>query len=187
MGKRTNYYACIVYYESMKAEWERILEDTHIPAFISPLHDKDLDSEGNLKKPHYHILLLFESLKSQTQAEDIFALINGVGCERVLSVRGYSRYLIHLDSPDKAQYNAEDIIELSGANYQSMIRLPQDRYSVIKEIIEYCCQNDIDHFAEVLEYAKDNRQDWFTVLIDGCSVVLINYLKSRSWSKHRDR
>lgn len=121
MGKRTNYYACIVYYESMKAEWEKILEETHIPALVSPLHDKDLDSEGNLKKPHYHVLLLFESLKSQTQAEDIFALINGVGCERVLSVRGYSRYLIHLDSPDKAQYNADDIIELSGANYQSMI------------------------------------------------------------------
>lgn len=188
MKNRTRYYASIGYLESLAENWIDILSNTHIPIYISPLHDKDIDIiSGEFKKPHYHILLAYDSLKSPSQAEEIFNQIKSVGCERVASLRGYCRYLIHLDSPEKAQYNADDVIELSGADYQAMIRLPQDRYAIIKEIIEYCCEHDIDSFAEILEYSKDNRHDWFISLVDGCSVLLINYLKSRNWTKHRDK
>ena len=66
---RNTYYATIVYPESAPSDWMNILEEQHIQALISPLHDKDIDKEGNPKKPHYHVVLIFESLKSPKQAQ----------------------------------------------------------------------------------------------------------------------
>ena len=59
---------------------------------------------------------------------DIFEKIGGVGCQRINVVRGYARYLCHLDNPEKAQYNISDVISLGGADYQEVISLASDKY-----------------------------------------------------------
>lgn len=100
---RTRSYACVLYPESAPENWRDILSDFHIPCLISPLHDKDVNPTGEKKKAHYHVLLLFDSVKSETQAREIFEAFGGVGCEKVNSVRGYARYLCHLDNPEKVQ------------------------------------------------------------------------------------
>lgn len=46
MQERTRNFATVVYPESAPENWERILEEHCVPAFISPLHDKDIDAEG---------------------------------------------------------------------------------------------------------------------------------------------
>ena len=51
---RVRNYATIVYQESAPAGWLDILDELHIPAFVSPLHDKDLNKEGEIKKAHWH-------------------------------------------------------------------------------------------------------------------------------------
>ena len=48
-------------------------------------------------------------------------MIGGVGVEPVKSVRAYARYLCHLDSPDKVCYRTEDVLSLSGADYNTMM------------------------------------------------------------------
>ena len=60
-------------------------------------------------------------------------MIGGVGVEPVKSVRAYARYLCHLDSPDKVCYRTEDVLSLSGADYNTMIQLASDKYSAIGE------------------------------------------------------
>lgn len=185
MHRRTKYFASILYLDSVVPDWKKKLEDTHIAILVSPLHNKDIDAEGKIKKPHYHILIMFESLKSYDQAAEIINEVSGVGVEIVQSVRGYARYLIHLDNPEKAQYSENDVLELSGADYQSLIHLPQDRYSVIAEILDFCITNEIDSFAEVLIYAKDNRPEWFHVMCDNGANILINFLKSKVWTKNK--
>lgn len=56
---RTRNYATIVYPESAPPNWISILEDEHIASFISPLHDKDIENDGENtpKKAHYHVIV----------------------------------------------------------------------------------------------------------------------------------
>ncbi|MEE3444090.1 MAG: Rep family protein, partial [Methanobrevibacter sp.] len=89
----------MVYPESAPEDWEIILSNEFVPAFISPLHENDLNPDNSPKKPHYHVILMFDSVKTTEQAKEVFAKIGGVGCEIVKSLRGYSRYLCHLDNP----------------------------------------------------------------------------------------
>lgn len=184
---RARNFACVVYPESAPANWLDIVQDLKIPVFVSPLHDKDINPTGEPKKPHHHVLIAFEGKKSLEQVRTIFEQFNGVGCEVVQSIRGYARYLCHLDNPEKAQYNQADVLQFGGADYSAAIGLPTDKYKAVGEIIDYCKENDIYSYAEVLEYAREFRFDWFRVLCDSCTVVIKEYLKSRAWSADRSR
>ena len=122
-NKRAKDWAIIAYPESLPEGWQEELKK--IPCAISPLHDRDTWSKrdelknpehkaGELKKPHYHILLKFDGLKCKEQVQEIADLINATSPEIIHSPYGYYRYLTHTDDPDKAQYLEEDIQLLGG-------------------------------------------------------------------------
>lgn len=184
--KRTRNFATVVYPESAPENWESILSEQFVPAFISPLHDKDINPGGEPKKPHHHVMIMFDSVKTRDQAQDIFNLIGGVGCEVVQSFRGYARYLCHLDNPEKAQYAVETVRSMCGADYTGAIGLVTDKYKAIGEIIDFCIDQDVYSFSELLEYARMERFDWFRVLCDNGTVVVKEYLKSRSWTDSKE-
>ena len=179
---RTRNFGCVVYPESAPKNWQEVLAEQFIPAFISPLHDKDIDPQKQPKKPHYHVVLMFDSTKTTEQAKEVFTKINGVGCEVVQSIRGYSRYLCHLDNPEKAQYKQEDVRCLGGADYVSTIGLATDKYKAIGEMIDYCEQQNVYSYSELLKYCRVEHFDWFRVLCDNGTVVMKEYLKSRAWT-----
>lgn len=183
---RTRNYATMIYPESAPDNWYEILSDLHIQALISPLHDKDLNPGGEYKKPHYHVLIMFDTVKTREQAIDVFNRIGGVGCEVVQTQRGYARYLCHLDNPEKAQYSVDDVISLCGADYNAIISLVTDKYKAIREMIQFCCENGLDSFSKLLEYSSVERPDWFRVLCDSGAVVMREYLKSKSWTDSRN-
>ena len=174
--KRTRNWSTVVYPESAPENWKSALQEQCIPAFISPLHDNDLNTNGELKKGHFHVMLLFDGVKTQEQVQEIFTLIGGVGIEPVNCVRAYARYLCHLDNPEKAQYDIKDVLSYSGADYSTIISLASDKYSAIGEMIEFCIQNGIDSYAELLMYSKNNRFDWFKVLCDNGTVTIVQFL-----------
>lgn len=182
--KRTRNFATVVYPDSEKTpeNWQDILREQIIPAFISPLHDKDTKTTGEVKKAHYHVVIMFEGVKTIEQAREVFVLIGGVGAEPIKSIRAYVRYLCHLDNPEKAQYKIEDVICCSGADYQSMIESPQDKYTMIAEMIDFCEQEEIVSYADLLRYARVNNKAWFITLCDTATMPIVNYLKSKYWT-----
>lgn len=180
--KRTRNFATIVYPESAPENWMEILSEKFVPAFISPLHDKDKNPTGEDKKAHYHVMIMFDGVKTKEQAQEIVDSIGGVGCENIQSVRGYARYLCHLDNPEKTQYKQEDVKCFCGADYPGTIGLVTDKYKAIGEMIDYCEENNIVSYSELLVYCRINRFDWFRVLCDNGTVVVKEYLKSRSWT-----
>lgn len=179
---RTRNFATVVYPESAPEDWQEILSQQFVPAFISPLHDKDVNPTGEPKKPHYHVVLMFDGVKTREQAQDIISKINGVGCEVIQSIRGYARYLCHLDNPEKAQYKQEDVRSLCGADYPGTIGLVTDKYKAIGEMIDYCREYNIYSYSDLLEYCRMERFDWFRVLCDNGTVVMKEYLKSKVWT-----
>lgn len=182
---RTRNFASIVYPESAPENWMQILTDQFVPAFISPLHNKDFNPTGEVKKEHYHIILTYDSVKELEQAQEIFTLIGGVGCEKVQSIRGYARYLCHLDNPDKTQYEVSEVRSLCGADYNSVIGLVTDKYKSISEMIDFCEDNDVISYSQLLIYCRMERFDWFRVLCDNGTVVIKEFLKSRAWTQSR--
>ncbi len=182
---RRRNFATVVYPESAPAEWQTILQEQFIPAFISPLHDKDVNPTGEPKKPHYHVMLMFEGKKTKEQVAEVFEKIGGVGVELVNSIRGYARYLCHLDNPEKAQYNIDDVRSICGADYSGTIGLAIDKYKAIREMVEFCKEYNITRFSQLVEYSMEERFDWFRVLCDSTYLVK-SYLRDKHFARVED-
>ena len=118
-------FATVVYPESAPENWLERLDGLHVPAFVSPLHNQDINPDGSPKKPHWHILIMFAGVKTREQAQEVIDAIGGVGCESVSTVRGYARYLVHADNPEKAQEQEDKNRSLQAA--ESEIRGKMER------------------------------------------------------------
>lgn len=181
---RTRNWGTIVYPESAPDEWVDMLKSFNVPFFVSPLHDQDLleDGSSNLKKPHYHVLLMFDGVKTADQAAEIFNVIGGVGCEKVSSLRGYARYLCHLDDMDKTQYDPNGVLCYGPtADYVTVIGLPTDKYDSISEMIDWCDREKVISYAQLLRHAREHNEIWFRVLCDSGTLVMKEFIKSRTW------
>lgn len=183
---RTRNFATVVYPESAPDGWQDILTQQFVPAFISPLHDRDINPGGEVKKAHYHVMLMFDGVKTLEQAQSIFTLIGGVGCEVVQSMRGYARYLCHLDNPEKAQYSQDDVRMMCGADYASAIGLATDKYKALGEMQDFCELYNVTSFYLLSKYARTHRTDWYRILCDCGSVYMREYLKSKQWSLEQE-
>lgn len=176
---RTRNYATVVYPESAPPDWLATAGELKIPCFISPLHDKDLNPTGEPKKPHHHVMIMFEGVKTREQAAEIFDQIGGVGVEVIQSVRGYARYLCHLDNPDKAQYSVDNVRCFGGADYTDVIGLAIDKYKAIGEMLDFLDTNTEMSYYDLLLYARQEHFDWFRILCDSGTYVIKEFIKSR--------
>jgi hypothetical protein len=178
---RTRNYATVIYTESAPKNWQSILGKLCIPAFLSPCHDKDISPDGEEKKAHWHLLVMFDGVKSENQAKEIFDLLGGVGCEKVNSSRGYARYLCHLDNPEKHQYSTDEVRTFSGLDYRSVISLPSDKLTVIKDMIMFIEKNNIYSFRQFHIYVMHHNETWYRALSDNCSYNIKEHLQSKYW------
>lgn len=179
---RTRNFATVVYPESAPVNWIERLDQHHIAALISPLHDKDKNPSGEPKKAHYHVLLMFESPADyESKVAPIFAEIGGVGREKVGSARGYARYLCHLDNPEKIQYSPSEVCCLGGADYNSIVNLPTDDIKVITEIKNFCRENEVYSLAEIIDIAETLHPEWYSTIVLSRCYVIDKYIKSLAW------
>lgn len=181
---RTRNFATVVYPDSAPADWKKKLDQLHVAAFISPLHDKDVNPNGELKKAHYHVLVMFEGPKDyDTQVKPIFDEIGAVGREIVNSARGYARYLCHLDNPEKATYSPSEVLCMGGADYYGVVTLPTDDLKVITEIKRFCRENEIYSLAEIIDIAESLHPEWYSTIVMSRCYVIDKYIKSLEWER----
>lgn len=187
---RARVFATVVYPDSAPADWQDRLKATMWKGFISPLHDKDLNADGTPKKPHYHVLIMFgtNSKKSyETQIKPVFESCfekGFAGREIVVSPQGYARYLCHIDNPDKAQYNKNDVVCFGGADYITTINCAEDNNRIQKEIISFIEDNEVMYFHHLITYCIANNEEWYQFLTKSCYFTR-EYLKSKN-AEYRD-
>ena len=164
---RVRNWMFIQYDDSAPQNWRGILDDLHIPWVESPLHEADQNGDGSEKKPHRHILLFFEGNKSFEQIQEITQLINSPIPKPVKSARAMSRYLIHLDNPEKAQYKQSDIICHGGADVSEFfITSEAANRLAVGEMVEWIEENDIREFRRLAIHAwLFKREEWHGVLL----------------------
>lgn len=179
---RTRNFATVVYPESAPDNWIDLLDEYHVATLISPLHDQDTNPDGTQKKPHYHVMIMFEGKKTfETQIKPIFDSIGGVGREHVNSMRGYARYMCHLDNPEKAQYKPSDVTAMGGADYEAIIHIATDDLKTLKEMLHYITVNQVTSFKKFVDLCSINNDEWFGLLASSKSYFIKEYIKSFEW------
>lgn len=178
---RTRNWLTIVYPESAPPDWRERLDALHIPAFISPLHEHDLNADGEVKKAHYHVVLMYDGVKTLEQVKEDVSLFGGVQPLVCKSLRGTARYLCHLDNPEKYQYSISDVISLAGADYSEAILSGSDRIQAIREMSVWCEENGVYSYYRLFVYARENRSDWFERLNKDCREDMYRFLRSFQW------
>lgn len=176
---RVRIWTFVAYPDSVPSNWEEILSNLHAPWVRSPLHDRDKNPNGEPKKPHWHIIISFEGKKSYNQVLEITKSVNGTIPEKVIDVKGYMRYFIHKDNPEKAQYEIDDIKGFCGFDYLEYFQ-PTTTESLLlqDEMIEWCLENNVTEFWVLKTYAIRHRRDWTLELSRSCFQIC-QYLKSR--------
>lgn len=179
--ERIRNWTFVLYPESAPVDWRDILDEEHIAWIESPLHDQDINADGEPKKPHWHILLLYEGKKSYEQIKEITDKLNATIPQKAASVKGLVRYMAHLDNPEKVQYDRTAIIGHGGADVAEYLRpTSSSRYQLIAEMMDFVKEQNIFEMEDLLYYARTERfDDWFPLLCDNSAYIMSALLKSR--------
>ena len=148
---RYRYWTIVVYPESAPEDWRDRL--TGLQWVESPLHDKDKNSDGSIKKPHWHIIIFNQGKISYSQAKDISDLINGASPQYVQNITGMVRYLAHIDNPEKAQYDKLKIIG-HGIDVSKYLESENDIDELEQTIEIYCEENNIIEYAHLVRVSR---------------------------------
>lgn len=176
MIKKRN-WSFIAYPESLPKNWKDIIAQTGLPFAISPLHDKDLDKDGNIKKPHYHVILCYDG---PTTYKNVCSLVcDQLGQPRpqvVESVRGYYHYFTHIDELDKATYNEEDIQTFNCFDELDLLTAGEV-LSYLKQIQVIINENGFIEYSDLLDFLLDHDFDLWKVASNH-TIFLNTYLTS---------
>lgn len=178
------WWVFIVYPESADPAWKDKLRATGCEIAISPLHDKDVwghdspevvDEEtgeilekagsrykaGDRKKAHYHVILKTDRVISYAEVNKwIRPITNGPYLQKCMSLKGQFEYFIHLNNPEKYQYEKDEI-----EKYNNFVIEPTqaDRMIMVDEIGRTIAEESFVDLGEVRAY-YNGQYEYINVL-----------------------
>lgn len=163
---KNRFWSFLLYPESASLEkCIDFLEDLRIKACISPLHDRDLDREGNTKKAHYHVYLVYPNPISHNSVIDGICTPLGLN-PYCLPLRDPGQAFLYLwhDSRNskgkKALYNKEDIIFLNGCNaddFPEKVKKKEELEKAFFRLRADIEKFDITEFCKLLEFVENSN------------------------------
>jgi hypothetical protein len=142
----------VLYPESAPEDWRDIIRQRGLVAASSPLHDRDINADGTPKKPHHHVILVYDG---PTTYNNVLTFCQGElkgTVPKVLdSPRGMYTYFTHEDNPEKAQYEKCDIEHFNGFNITDLCMLKASEiFEIKKRVLEFIDDNDIIEYADLV-------------------------------------
>lgn len=193
-GNRARNWQGILYPDSAPENWKELIEESCIDVLVSPIHDKDMNAQGELLKPHRHVLMLCSGIKSREAAADIMEAW-GVIVQRKPPVPGVldsfkvenkvhaARYLCHLDSNiGKHRYNPDDVLAFGDIDYNRLIKrknfLTDKESDSLSWIHEQMKKYDMNAYSYVVDWAKEQGEEIYSLVTGKFSNELTKYAKS---------
>lgn len=184
---KERYWSFLIYPESAPENWKEILQETGLQIAISPIHDKDINPNGELKKPHYHIILFFPGPTTYNRVYKITQELNQPIPKRVISPIGMIRYLTHKDNPEKYQYDEKDIITINGldiADIDGITKSMKEEYK--RAILKIIKNNKIIEYSEIIDYLdKEMLYDMLQIASEN-TIFFNTYLTSKRHAKENN-
>lgn len=115
------------------------------------LHHSDTTDDGELKKAHIHFVGKLSDVRSpEVVCKDLGLPFNAIS--NIKNWKAACRYLIHLDQPQKYQYQLDDVV--SSFSILSSFSLPDEEQA--RRIMEYIMQNGCTKVSDVTLWALNN-------------------------------
>ena len=152
-------WAMVLYPESAPEDWREQLRLSGLQVAISPLHDKDVNADGEPKKAHHHVILVYGSPTTYNNVKALCDRLNQPIPQPLEQVRGYYRYLTHEDNPEKAHYSKSDIQTLNGFDIREFVELTKSEVTKAKrEILQLIRDNSITEYADLIDILMDGGE-----------------------------
>ena len=195
---KSKYFCCILYPDSQTYDLDNVIKalaEEHLTFAVSPIHDRDVDNDGNLKKAHFHLLLAYSSA---TTLNNIIGWFKACGMPEsdLHSVRvcasgvGYYRYLTHKDNPEKAQYNDNDIRVFNDSDeiFKKFSKTASDRIDDLVRIFQIVDELNTISFHSLVQYLMLNERDLFKLLTSSSALAICvkEYQRSLEYDQRKD-
>lgn len=169
----------VMYPESMPENWKEILTSAGLPIAVSPLHDMDVNPDGEPKKAHYHVLACYSGPTSENVVKRLTDALNAPKPIPIESVRGNYRYFTHQDNPEKHQYSADDIQTLNGFNILDFSEYTKSEVLTTKKmLVHLIIEQGFDEYSDFINYVLFNGSEIEFDVASGNTVFFNSYLKS---------
>lgn len=182
-------WAFVVYPESLPQNWEEIIIETGLPMAFSPLHDKDVNPGGESKKAHYHVICYYENpTTSRAVKEYVTDKLNGTIPIKLESMTGMYRYHLHLDNPEKFQYDDRDRKFFNGFDVNKVDSLTYTEISKLLQEIQLIVRRDkILEYADLLDLLLDNELFTLWDVARNHTLLLNTYINSRRYKTKQEQ
>lgn len=148
----------VLYPESAPKDWREQLQKSGIMAAVSPLHDRDLNPTGEVKKAHHHIILVYPGPTTYNAVEKFTKSLNATIPQVLEAVKGMWRYFTHKDNPEKAQYDEAEISTVNGFNISDLVELTRGEVNELKlQICKLIREVDIIEYSDLVDFLVDNE------------------------------
>lgn len=173
-------WAFFVYPESAPENWKEILQQTGLQCAISPLHDKDVNPDGSVKKAHYHVIAVYSGPTSFNVVKNLTTSLNQPIPQALEQVRGYYRYLTHKDNPEKAQYDEKEITTINGFSIADFIELTRSEVTKVKgELQKLIREKDFTEYSDLMDYLQDSEMTTEYDVASSNTYFFDKYISSR--------
>ena len=194
---KSKYFCTILYPDSTTYDTEKVIKALameHFTFAVSPIHDRDVEDDGSLKKGHYHLLLAYSSA---TTLKNIRGWFNACGMPEtdLHSVRvcasgvGYYRYLTHKDNPEKVQYDDNDIRVFNDSDelFKKFSKTASDKIDDLVRIFQFVDELDSISFHSFVIYLMLNERDLFKMLTSSSALAICvkEYQRSLEYDKRK--
>ena len=167
---KARYFTFLLYPESVPEDWQEKLVEIGQPMAISPLHDKDMNADGTLKKPHWHVIYI---ASNPVTAESVRLKIKRIlGNQSVAlvqiiatTVENTFLYFTHETqdaiAKNKALYNAKDIKFLNNFDIDRYIVLDvEDKDDILNDICDLIDEQGLANIRELRRFVKTHGTEY---------------------------
>lgn len=152
-------WAFVMYDDSMPDNWEEIFIESGLPVAISPHHDRDVNPTGEVKKPHYHVIVCYPGPTTYKNVKSLTDRLNATIPIPLESVRGMYRYHCHLDNPEKYQYAQAGRKLIGGFDVAAYAdRTKAEVQAAVREITRIIQDGYFYEYADLVEYLYSESQ-----------------------------
>lgn len=195
---KSKYFCTVLYPSSTTYDTDKVIKalaEEHLTFAVSPIHDRDVDEDGSLKKSHYHLLLAYSSA---TTLNNICGWFNACGMPEsdLHAVRvcasgvGYYRYLTHKDNPEKAQYYDKDIRVFNDSDelFKKFSKTSSDKIDDLVRVFQIVDELDTISFHTLVQYLMLNERDLFKMITSSSALAICvkEYQRSLEYDLKKD-
>ena len=178
--KKGRIWASVGYPESLPVDWIDKLQATGLQIAISPLHNKDVNPTGEVKKEHYHIIFNYDGPTTYNHVKELCDSLNMTIPIKLESLRGMYRYHLHLDNPEKYQYDDRDRILLGGFDANSVNELTRTEVDKLTtDILAFIDDNNIIEYSDLLHTFRVNDLTNMLTVAKNHTILFNTYIKSK--------